>query len=87
MKHTIQQLDAAINAANFKANSDWQAAINALNCLDNGNSALIQVNNVQLGTLARAMQVETDKNENNYSLTFENNGVVVILQTQIISNK
>jgi len=84
MKHTLQQLEAAIDAGNFKANEDWQILTSGADILHAKCSALIAVSNVQLGTLARAMQVECEESDGNYSLTFEHNGNTVIFQTTIL---
>jgi hypothetical protein len=84
MKHTLKQLEAAIDIGNFKENEDWQILTSGADILHAKCSALIAVSNVQLGTLARAMQVECEVSDGNYSLTFEHNGNTVIFQTTII---
>jgi len=84
MKYTLQQLEAAIDAGKFKANEDWQILTSGADILHAKCSALIAVSNVQLGALARAMQVSCEESDGNYSLTFEHNGNTVIFQTVII---
>jgi hypothetical protein len=84
MKYTLKQLEAAIDAGNFKANEDWQIVCSGADILHAKCSALIAVSNVQLGTLARAMQVECEVSDGNYSLTFKHNNNQVVFQTTII---
>lgn len=80
MKYSLEQLDLAIDAGDFKKNEDWQIIVLGYDILVNGNSALIKVTNVQLGTLARAMQVQSEEDNGIWSLTFEYNNNCVIYQ-------
>jgi hypothetical protein len=84
MKYTLTQLENAIDIGNFKENNDWQIVCSGSDILHAKCSALISVSNVQLGTLARAMQVQSEENDGNYSLTFEHNGNTVIFQATIL---
>lgn len=84
MTYTLQQLEAAIDAGKFKDNDDWQILTSGADILHAKCSALIKVSNVQIGTLARTMQVQCEVSDGNYSLTFEHNGNQIIFQTVII---
>ena len=81
MKYTLAQLEAAIDAANFKKNDDWQVIVSGSDLLHARCSALIAVSNVQLGTLARAMQVQTEEKDGCYSLTFQHKNNQIIFQS------
>jgi hypothetical protein len=84
ISYALSTLESAIDAGNFKENNDWQIVCSGADILHAKCSALIAVSNVQLGTLARAMQVECEVSDGNYSLTFEHNNNTVIFQTTIL---
>jgi len=84
MTYSLQQLENAIEVANFKKNDDWQIIVSGSDILHAKCSAIIKVSSVQLGTLARAMQVNCEENDGVYSLTFEHNTNQVIFKTIIL---
>ena len=84
MIFTLQQLEYAIEVANFKKNDDWQIIVSGSDILHAKCSAIIKVSSVQLGTLARAMQVNCNENDGCYSLTFQHNNNTVKFETIIL---
>ncbi len=81
MKHTLAQLEAAIDAGQFRENDDWQLLCCGADILNAKSSAIIKLNDQQMRALAILMHVKSD---GNYSLTFEHNGNTVIFQTTIL---
>jgi hypothetical protein len=87
MKHSLTQLEKALYQFPLpsKENKLWFVIDTLMSCMQEFRSVQIQVTNDELGTIARIMQVETDKHDLNYSLTFAHGECVVILQTAIIT--
>jgi|LakMenE18May11ns_1017448.scaffolds.fasta_scaffold9557748_2 hypothetical protein len=79
MKHSLEQLDLAIKTG-FDKSEEWRIIHLGYDILASSNSALIKVSNMQLGTLARAMQVQCEEDNGIWSLTFEHNMNCVIYQ-------
>jgi hypothetical protein len=87
MKHSLESLEKALRHFPLPSedNSLWLVVDTLIMCMKDYRSLLICVTQEELGTIARIMQVETDKHDLNYSLTFAHGECLVILQTAIIT--